>query len=206
MKKQAIKQSVPDVYHLLSLPLDKKRASRKIVIDVSGKIHEFTDGSVPVPVEIVPDREWQNFDQFVELPKQTVLAYHEQFFGVEPPKKQSHTDTAVACWAYMVKEAKPHLPDTDPVTGKKERKSSLGTRRYFLGSRDRKTVVMPFQMSKCLDLLEASIPQNRDYVTEEELSQVVTNRAGELKTKQDPWRIFQYYRPRLIQEKLLRYE
>ena len=41
-------------------------------------------------------------------------------------------------------------------------------------------------------------------VTEAKLREIASERAAELKTKQDPWRIFAYYRPRMIEEGILR--
>lgn len=45
--------------------------------------------------------------------------------------------------------------------------------------------------------------QDEGPVSEEKLREIAAQRAEELKTKQDPWRIFQYYRPRLINEDFL---
>ena len=38
-----------------------------------------------------------------------------------------------------------------------------------------------------------------DKVRESRMMDIVNDRQSELNTKQDPWRIFQYYRPELVQ-------
>lgn len=209
MSKKAKSVEIPAAYQMLSLPLKKDGADRKVAIDIDGKIHVFKDKSSQIPADIQVDTGWENFDKFVALPKQTVLAYHEQYFKCEPPKGQSLTTTATYVWAYFIKEGTPRLEHTKS-DGTPERKSSLGSRKYFLGKRaaefDKHSAQYPPQMKTCFAFLLGNIKQDRDHITEEDFKRVVMERQAELKTRQDPWRIFQYYRPRLIQEGMVRYE
>ena len=56
---------------------------------------------------------------------------------------------------------------------------------------------IPRQASVCLCMLLQAC-EDSGTCTEAKLREVVQARAQELKTKQDPWRIFQYYRPQLV--------
>lgn len=198
---------IPAIYQDFDLRLLKKDHSlRKIVIDSLGAVHSFKDASVTVPPEISVDREFLGLDKFSELPAQTILAYHEQFFKSEPPKKQDKTTTALYVWAYMLREAAPHLANTDPVTGEKTRVSSLAGRKYMRGTEYGKpNELKTYQAIQCLALFTELI-NDAQSVTEEQLKAHVIKEQARLKTRQDPWRIFQYYRPKLISLHLLRYE
>ncbi|HRI37096.1 MAG TPA: hypothetical protein PLO50_00915 [Nitrospira sp.] len=198
---------IPAQYQGFDLRLLKKEhASRKIIIDPTGKIHAFKDETTVVPPEIQIDREFLGLDKFTELPTQTILAYHEQFFKSEPPKKQNKITTALYIWAYMLREATPHLANTNPVTGEKTRVSSVAGRKYFKGSEFGKpNELKTYQALQCLALFTELIGDNPS-ITEEQLKAHVIKEAARLKTRQDPWRIFQYYRPKLISLHLLRYE
>jgi hypothetical protein len=57
----------------------------------------------------------------------------------------------------------------------------------------------------CLKIFEDSMDTEKHTISEKDLKDAVIKRAAELKTRQDPWRIFQYYRPQLIQAKLIRH-
>ena len=207
MSKKSKTQSIeiPAQYQDLGL-LKKEHSLRKIIIDTSGKIHSFKDTSVIVPPEIVADREFLGLDKFSELPTQTILAYHEEYFKCEPPKKQNKMTTATYVWAYLIKEGEPHLANTDPVTGEKTRVSSLAGRKYLRGTEYGKpNELKTYQAIQCLALF-AECVIDKDSVTEELLKAHIIKEQARLKTRQDPWRIFQYYRPKLISLHLLRYE
>ena len=196
---------IPAAYQDLKL-LKKEHSLRKIIIDPTNKIHSFKDASVVVPPEIQVDREFLGLDKFSELPLQTILAYHEEFFKCEPPKKQNKMTTATYVWAYMIGKAEPHLAGTDPETGEKTRVSSLAGRKYMKGSEFGKpNELKTYQALQCLALFTELIANNPS-VTEEQLKAHVIKEQARLKTRQDPWRIFQYYRPKLISLHLLRYE
>lgn len=209
-KKSKVKSiEIPEMYQMLTLPLKKEGADRKIVIDTDGHIHVFKDKSVAVPTDITPDKVFDNFDKFVEQQKQTVLAYHEEHFKCEPPKGQSLVTTAAYVWSFFLKGI-PHL-EGHKSDGTRERKSSLGGRKYILGNKaadfEKYSGTYPPQMKSCFYFVQQSLNTSQStFITEDQLKEVVTRRAAELRTRQDPWRIFQYYRPRLIQEGMVRYE
>jgi hypothetical protein len=197
--------TIPEAYQLLNLPLKKESALRKIIIDPTGTIHALQSSDTPVPADITIDVEFKSFNDFITRPEQTILAYHEQFFKCEPPKKQSKVTTATYIWAYLIKEAKPRLDNTKK-DGTKERKSSIAGRLYLPGTEDHTKILLKTPQARiCLaifhDLLKSL---SKPSVTEAELKAEVYRRQADLKTRQDAWRIFQYYRPQLIQAKLIR--
>lgn len=205
-KNKSTKQiELPAQYLDVILP-DKKRAERKVVLGTDGKFHVFANSQVPVPADLAIEKEWKNFDEFSNQNSQTVLAYHEQFYKCEPPKNQNIVTTALYVWAQIIgPQAVPHLAETK-LDGTPERKSSYATRQYFPGSGDPKTTVIKTPQAAACYRIFTDLLGTSPSVTEENLKASVIQRASELKTKQDPWRIFQYYRPTLIKLLLLRHD
>ncbi len=146
---------------------------------------------------------WDGFNKFVEEGKQTILAYHENFFHENPPKNQDIMQTSIYVWNYIIKNAKTDMTTIIPVSAS-GRKSTIGLCEYRVIGEGEGQLKTP-QAKACLKLLREIVATQGDagYVTEEVLKQYVIEKASELKTRQDPWRIFQYYRPQLISEKLI---
>lgn len=66
-------------------------------------------------------------------------------------------------------------------------------------------VIKTRQAVKCLDLFIRCLQANKSAeVKESILKAYVEEHASELNTRQPAWRIFQYYRPQLIQANLLK--
>lgn len=213
----AIKQNTPEIY--VGIICDPSNLTRCLMEDVNFVFSVFNNRAQLETLEsyeslIKPtiNRVWSNFSQFTdEIRGQTLLAYHENLFGAEPPKKQQEIQTQLWCWHKMTSQAKNNLTSrvtTDPVSG---RKSTIGDRRYFVGDGSiQNHGIKTFQAIKSLELFHQCMVEqgikdgDKMYVTEAVLKQYVIDHAAVLKTKQDPWRIFQYYRPQLIQAKLIR--
>jgi hypothetical protein len=216
-KAPKLTESLTKQYDLLNAPT-KTSASRKIVIvdDLEGNketgnstVHVYPDKESPVDLQNIY-KTFNNFDEFSSRPSQEILTHHANIFNEEPPKKQILITTALYVWAWFVKNGTPHIPESqqvDPVTGKKERKSSIKTRKYFLGTQSTLPEKCPAQMITCNKIFTELLNKSgKDSITEAELEAEIIQRTSELKTRQDPWRIFQYYRPRLIANKLIRSE
>lgn len=211
MAKQQ-KKSTPEVY--VGLIQDSRNINRCIMEDIE---FNFTICDSFAQIESMKSFEelikptiakvWKNFNEFDDtVNEQTALAYHEQLFGKNPPDKQELITTKLMVWHKIAATAKNNLTNQsgtpkDPETG---RKSTILTSVYTRGditegSADIKT----YQALKCLELFRDCIG-DREEVTEGELKQYVIDHTDILKTRQDPWRIFQYYRPTLIKAKLIR--
>lgn len=219
-KKQAkTTPSIPAIYHTVNR--DASRTNQCLVEDVHGAFFRF---NTPQENHILKDgiqKIWPNFNVFSDEPKQTLLTYHAALFKSEPPKDQNLIDTATWIWFALCDKATDRTAKT-PVTAE-GRISSLGTRKYVLTDKEMSVAeVKTPQAITCYRILSDAIkaqyeidikdmPEDvkkvhKAHVTEENLKKQVLNRAGEIKTRQDPWRIFQYYRPTLIKLGLIRTE
>ena len=93
-----------------------------------------------------------------------------------------------------------NAPLKDPVSGERERKRQLDRRGY----RALDTASVDHLQNQALivhrEMLKLHKASNKEILTEAEISDMMTTLrdSGALKTKQDPFRIFQYYRPALI--------
>jgi hypothetical protein len=203
--KQA--KATPNIYHGLDIT---KNGKCFILEDVHFQFYIFESISHHHIVKEAIHKTWNSLDTFLDEPKQTILAYHDNFFKVSPPKDQDLTLTAQYVWAKIISLAVDRRPQA-PVnaTG---RKSAIGNCVYRPGQLSKvdplsEGMLKTPQSKICLRLLRECIAANSTpedpQVTESILRQYIIDHASELKTRQDPWRIFQYYRPELIAEKLI---
>jgi len=211
MAKQT-KKSTPEMY--VGLVQDARNVNRCLMEDVDLN-YTLCDSFSQIEAmksyeELVKPtigKVWKNFNEFEEkVNEQTALTYHEQLFGKNPPDKQELVTTKLLVWHKLCSTAKNNLTNQsgtpkDPETG---RKSTILNSVYTRGEITEGTAdIKTYQALKCLELFRNCIGE-REEITEGELKQYVIDHADVLKTRQDPWRIFQYYRPTLIKAKLIR--
>lgn len=204
-------KSIPELYQ--SLKRDTTVLKHCIVEDTHGGYYMFDKPEACHIISTAIHKKWDNFNKFSEENKQTLLTYHENCFKKPVPKDQSLVETAVYVWYYLADHAVDRTERT-PVTSS-GRVSTILARQYFVGAvtegvGDLKTP----QALKCLDLFRRALKEHGEdtgeanrvirHITEDHLKKFVTDNGGELKTRQDPWRIFQYYRPNLIAAKLIK--
>jgi len=204
-KQQKQVKSTPDIYQGLDIT---KNQNCYVVEDVHFLFYIFDNAqSVHIIKEAIQKR-FNGIGDLLDLGIQTMLAYHENFFKVSPDKKQDPTVTAQYVWAKMISLAVDRRSNQVPVSAS-GRKSTIGLCQYRLTGKGNVENLKTPQAKACLKLLKDClakniIPDTEDqFVTEEVLKQYVIDNAGELHTKQDPWRIFQYYRPNLISEGII---
>ncbi len=213
-KKNKVKlaESTPDIYK--SIPADPKLAKLCLVEDHDGNRFLFPNRQKMHMVLTGLRKCWDTFTPFHDEGQATILAYHSDIFKSEPPKGQDITATALWVWYAMCQTAAKRLEDAsatkDPTTG---RKSTILLCKYLPGE-EYSAASNPINTPQALacmkifrDLIDAlpepKLGETRN-ITEGDLKAAVIARAGELKTRQDPWRIFQYYRPQLIAAKLMK--
>ena len=201
MSKTKTSHAALDIYQTLTPP-SKSVAARKIILDGTGQVYVFSSAESPVPADVAIDIEFRDMDDFIRRGRGTILAYHEKFLGCEAPKKQDAETSAFMTWAWMVKNGKPIL-DQRNAEGEKVRKSTIGESLYMRGEVSETGSIKTPQAKVCYDLFCRCIGSSSS-VTEADLRKFVEAHGAELKTKQDPWRIFQYYRPNLIASKHIR--
>lgn len=204
--KKTVK-SVPELYHAVNR--DARFNKLTLCEDVHGQLYLH---NIPQEINVVRDAQrkvWAGFEKFLEENAQTILTYHANLFGSEPPKKQPLQDTALYVWYALCARATDRTSKTprDPVTG---RKSDLMTRKYFLGTvvpkdNDYVALIQTRQAYVCYRIFRDAIGKSPS-ITEADLKRAMENRAAEIQTRQDPWRIFQYYRSQLIKLNLLKHD
>jgi hypothetical protein len=208
--KQA--KSTPEIYQGLSI---EGKQEQCVVEDVHMLFYIFDNTqSIHILKQAIQKTWAKGLTDFLEEGKQTMLAYHENLFKCNAPKDQDPTVTAQYTWAKIVSIAIDRRTTKVPVLA--GRKSTIGLCEYRKGSNiDQPNLLKTPQANACLKLFIACIESNTEprpddkdgnidiFVTEEVLRQYIVDHAAELHTRQDPWRIFQYYRPQLISEKLI---
>lgn len=208
-------KSTPTIYH----GIDTKTVTRPnvcVMEDLNGNfsLHNSREAieklqSFSALIKDTIQKIWDNFNKFTEENKNTILTYHANLFGAEPDKDRDITLTALLVWNKIIATAKSDLTTQVPVIA--GRKSTIGLCEYRLGSVKEGTGQLKTpQAIACIKLFRRCIIENASIykaedpmVSEAVLRQFIIDHATELHTRQDPWRIFQYYRPNLIEEHLI---
>ena len=201
-KQPKLAKSTPELYTGLDTTRDLKA---HITEDVHFGFYVFDRREACHILKEAIQKQWDGITTFLDLPKQTLLTYHENLFKDNPPKDQDLTLTAQYCWAKIVSIAVDRRSSSVPVSAS-GRKSTIGLCKYALGPVSTVPVKFPPQAKTCYTFVAemiAKITTDDKTVTEADLRQYTINNATRLATRQDPWRIFQYYRPLLINERLI---
>lgn len=218
MKKET-KVTIPTIY--AELQNNQKELSKQtIIIDKNGGIFRFTPGHAH---GIITDAIAYKFNDFAEFndkigPKE-IVEWHTNYFNKATPaildkeKKPDFTMTSLYVWLRLCQLSKDRTEKPkDPITGSITKHAG----RIYYRALDHQgtpvicTVKTP-QAITCLAIFEATAKTdtiNGKTViscTEANLKAAIYLRATELKTKQDAWRIFQYYRPQLIAAGVIRH-
>lgn len=165
---------------------------------------------------------YANFDKFEEaMSKEDIAKALLDLKIADLPKKASKVTLCLLIWEALIEMALDRIESLGPVEkpkvprtlGKREGKltnrvyvivgplSDLGEQRI----KEQTVAALPPQAKKCIEFLTACCEKaSSNQCTEPALKELVMERASELNTRQDPWRIFQYYRPQLIQAHVIR--
>jgi hypothetical protein len=138
------------------------------------------------------DKQWQ-------LPQ--LEEEHKKLFNAPIPNKLNRAEATVIIYHKWCALAIDHTKDAKS-SGKKSTLDSRVYTRVFVDGKATTANLKTPQAMACLKIFEESM-NDKHQITEAELKAKIIERAAELKTRQDPWRIFQYYRPQLIQAKLI---
>lgn len=212
MSKRTKAPQIPDIYK--SLPaIGKEMGSKTITISKSGDVFIFNSPQEDHIITEARAHQLAGFDTFCELPSNTLTELHEFAFREGHSVKLDKMDVAKYTWCKLTQMGKNRTGPghTDPATQsatapavKGERKSTYATRLYCaIGD---KPSALPAQAIACWVILKESTPEGATGIIESEFKKKIEERAAELKTRQDPWRIFQYYRARLVKENHLRHD
>lgn len=217
-KKAAIeirKDGIPLVHgKYAELPVENTCQSYCLVQDKQGARFVFKSKSHCTIVQAGIEHCWSGFDDFAD--RCTVvecLAYHEKLFGTAEihkaleDKDSGYLMLKLAVWKGLCMTANQRLEKAvriDEKTGAPVGRK-LANRSYVLAKTDFAAVTIP-QAKACLNILKDVVVDENGVLTvkEDDLKKAVVARQDELKTRQDPWRIFQYYRPQLIAAGIVR--
>jgi hypothetical protein len=202
-----------------NLNMDNKNLKLCLAWDTEGHIFKFDSRShvhLTTANTTAIYASWEEFSNDPAWTEERIRAKHVELFGSDWPKKSNKLEASTKIWHMWVSKAEDRIKTSpsNPVnqvqvnpdgTTKASRKSTIGARVYtFLGRPAGATLKTPQAMA-CLKIVEESVDATTKTITEENLKAIVYTRSAELRTKQDAWRIFQYYRPQLIAGKFLKH-
>ncbi len=155
-------------------------------------------------------KSWEDFQ--LRVPLERLESLHFQCFDAKPTAKElkDPMELSVKVWMRLCETAVQRLDGDGTAgqnTGAKRTNNKLADRKYevvkFEVAADAK---LPPQAKTCMVFFqELATKAGHDdtkgvfEVPEKDFHDYVVANAERLKTRQDPWRIFQYYRPTLIQ-------
>lgn len=137
-----------------------------------------------------------------------------KLFETDLEKCPTRVEACLRVWDEWLGQARaPELEAEKHAAQKKQdtahtREGKLSGRKYVLvkltdlgqlRTREQAEAALPPQAKKCLEIMRELCGESGE-VTEERMRNTIIERADELHTRQDPWRIFQYYRARMIEE------
>ena len=202
-------KSTPDIYQGLDITGKNEQC---VIEDIHMGFYIFDRPEAIHILKEARQKTWaKGLSDFMEEGKQTMLAYHENLFKCTPDKSLNPVQIAQYVWAKIISIAVDRRTTNIPKTST-GRKSTIGLCEYRLGANaDQPNLLKTPQANACLKLFKECIEgtgpdgsQLKDrFILEADLRQYIVDHAAELHTRQDPWRIFQYYRPQLISEKLI---
>lgn len=151
---------------------------------------------------------WKDFDDGWN-DKGDMDELHENYaahYGEPAPKNAHKVTLTKAIWVKMYLKANDRSKDyirggsKDPVTGEKERKRNLNGRRYRVCQGLSEHHLQEQALTIHRELLKFQTQAGTETITEAEVVELMDRiaKAKILKTKQEPFRIFQYYRSALI--------
>lgn len=216
MKKQKANthtHTTPSIYEGLN-ENQKVLSTQCIIIDKHGEIFRYT---LPQGINTVTEAitfKFTNFDDFDnQIKPLEMIEWHQRYFdkALPPTNEKNSAQIALWVWLKLCRLAKDRTTaPKDPVTGSKTKNAA----RMYYRCLDEKGIPIPSplktpQTMACLTILETTCKENTQNgkkvlsCTEANLKTAIFARSAELKTRQDPWRIFQYYRPQLINAKVI---
>lgn len=209
------KKANPNAAYSQTLTSEEKLNYKRALVQAQdGLFYLFADASKTVAI-INPAKVYDNFDAFLKEDDQRVASLYATAFGEEPSQAllKDMVELRVMVWMQLCKTALNRLDNVE----KKNRVAKLQDRKYEVIKLDvDPSTKMPPQSRTCLTFFAELMAADTKYqatpveergvfeVSEKVFNEYVVANADRLKTRQDPWRIFQYYRPSLIKDGYIR--
>ena len=195
---------------------DKKRYNYPLVQSQDGLWYVFPNEATTVAI-INPRKvhvSWAKFSEEMELAPAILHDLFVTAFNREPTKSEAKDtiEMSIMVWMQLSKTAMNRLnsaPDPKSLNDKGEVKrvfKKLQNRGYEVIKLEVDPALkLPPQAKTCLEffseLVKEANPSGEDKIVtipEKVVQDYVLKEQARLATRQDPWRIFQYYRPTLI--------
>jgi hypothetical protein len=144
---------------------------------------------------------WEAFDNDSKnWPDDKVKEEFQAAFKRKPTKKENRIDLTTSLYSYWASKAADRTEK--PV---KEGSSPKLTNRTYTRLTNADAKITTPQAKTCLEIIDQARGEE-ETISEAKLKEAFANKGAELKTRQLPWRIFQYYRPLLISQKVLKHD
>jgi hypothetical protein len=207
MAKPKDKYQGPEIYR--NLNQDNRNAKLCIVLPegTNPKMYKYASRKdCPLPDKDIKMHyvDWDAFEQDKNWQMPQLEEEHKKLFGHPIPPKLNRAEVSLIIWHKWCETAEDKTKVAVTTGRKSTIESRIYTRVYEDGKPTQAQLKTPQAMA-CLKIFEESMDTEKHTISEKDLKDAVIKRAAELKTRQDPWRIFQYYRPQLIQAKLIRH-
>jgi hypothetical protein len=196
----------------------KKHYKRCLVLSQEGMYYLFPDelhGGTRIMSPRALYKSWDDFSA-KEGNEEALTRLHVMAFSEAPTKKELKdlVELSVKVWMRLCETAICRLDEASPGsnTGAKRTNHKLADRRYEVVKFEIPAdVKLPPQAKTCMVFFkELATKAGHDDtkgvfdVPEKDFNAYVVEQSARLNTRQDPWRIFQYYRPQLIQGGFIR--
>jgi hypothetical protein len=168
-------------------------------------IYKTMDDVTLSPAARAKSNVWNGFQDFADKTSDSEIDEFSKNFNVDMLGQVQSMARKAIVWMWMIAKARETrrdmtVPKTERTGVKKEGK--LTNRKYVVElTAIPEGVKLPPQAIACLKIM---VDMNRKEILEQDLKDEVNKQAESLHTRQDPWRIFQYYRPQLMQHKIVR--
>lgn len=198
-------------------PEQKKLYNYSLVQSVDGLFYLFLNSAATVAI-IKPANVWNGWKEFSEkvATESELVNLYILAKGEEPTKEQKEdlVELSVLVWIRLCETALNRLA-TPKSDGRKVSEKMLNRAYEVLKTEVAPDVKMPPQAKTCLVFFTECMAGDAEYqkkeaprptyiIAENLFKDYVIANAARLNTRQDPWRIFQYYRPELIKSGFLR--
>jgi hypothetical protein len=210
----------PKAAHSQTLTADEKlNYERSLVIGNDGLTYLFSNPAATVAI-VNPAKVFDSFRAFILVTEVEALAkMHSLAFGGEGHTKADESDIVewqVKIWMQLCRTANNRLSAATSPGTRKVSEKMLNRAYELIKSEVPAELKMPPQARTCLAFLTECAAKDEAYnakpvedrgvfsIKEDAFKVYVVEQAARLKTRQDPWRIFQYYRPELIKSGFVR--
>ena len=206
--------------------LSDERLKCCIAVTINNKVYMYRNVASITLTEGARNNnmEWDGWSEFCDAVSAKDMVALAKDVGIKLDfKKGDKIELSLEVWEKMCKiaddrrQAPTQITKRNPVTGdtvkqRGRKPQNLGARHYSVltkfASKKEYMDDCPCTTRQARKVYEFFVDEvistGGSEITEARMMDIVNDRQSELNTKQDPWRIFQYYRPELIQCKLVK--